>query len=260
MLSILWQSSKKITANVALAASVLISGVAFGADGSTEIVTVSTLNMRSAPNQKAAVVGALPRGTKVTVLTKSDDWVEVDGLKGQWVSVKAASDGKTGWVLNRFLAAEYTYLNGDTNMIAWSTSGLPAAHPTGCEVVLYQVDQKKQTRIAVTTETCGPFGFSQDLKYLAVDDGTYVYGQVHIYRMQDKKLLRSISYYPRQIRWKENTLEFNEVLCDDSGFLMFETLLFNNGKIKRTGKIGAEGARSADTQCGAHQAVLLKHF
>lgn len=207
------------------------------------LVTASALKMRATPSLSGDVVMTLARGEMIVVQHFSDERITVDGVLAPWAHV-TAPDGKSGWVFGGFITNNYQYLNENMTLIAWIQSQVRQSGPADFEVTLYDVAKKKLTRVPVLSEICEKFGFSQDLKYLAVDDGTYVYANLHIYRVQDKKLLYSRQYTPRVILWKGNTLEFNEVLCDKDGDLKSEPNAFNNGKFQKS----LEARRKAE--CG----------
>ncbi|UIR28523.1 SH3 domain-containing protein [Priestia flexa] len=56
-------------------------------------VNASSLNVRSAASTSASIVTNLPRNAKVTVIKENGDWSQIK-----------TSDGKTGWVANKYLA------------------------------------------------------------------------------------------------------------------------------------------------------------
>lgn len=214
------------------------------AETKTAIVTATTLKMRATPSLKGEMVATVPRATIVEVLGYTQNPETIDGVNSPWVNIKLQTDGKTGWVFGAFVATSYQILNTKKGLMSWINSSIPEKGPASCEVSLYDAGTKKQTKISVETEICDKFGFSQDLKYLAIDDGTYAYGALHVYRMRDKKLLHTFEYFPREIEWTGNTLKFNEVLCDKEGDIKSEANSFNNGKVQRS----LEAKRKAE--CG----------
>ncbi|MEE6131856.1 SH3 domain-containing protein [Priestia sp. GS2] len=74
-------------------------------------VNASSLNVRSAASTSASIVTNLPRNAKVTVIKEN----------GEWAQIKT-SDGKTGWVANRYLQVSATTPeNGGTSVSKQAT-------------------------------------------------------------------------------------------------------------------------------------------
>lgn len=197
------------------------------------LVTASVIRVRETPSLSGKVVMTLARGEKVVVKQISDERTQADGIEAPWAYV-TTPNGKAGWAFAGYITNHYQYLNENKTLVAWIHSYVRPKGPSECEVAIYDPAKKKLTRIPVESESCSKFGFSQDQKYLAVDDGTYVYGALHIYRVQDKKLLGTRQYSPREIVWKGNTLEFNELLCDKDSELITEANAFTGGKFQKS--------------------------
>ncbi|MFS3930302.1 N-acetylmuramoyl-L-alanine amidase [Priestia aryabhattai] len=74
-------------------------------------VNASSLNVRSAASTSASIITNLPRNAKVTVIKEN----------GEWAQIKT-SDGKTGWVANRYLQVSATTPeNGGTSVSKQAT-------------------------------------------------------------------------------------------------------------------------------------------
>lgn len=218
---------------ILLVISLAVAVQGLQAEEKSAIVTATALKVRATPSLKGEVVITLPRGTVVTVESYSAERIIVDGNMSTWAKIQS-SDSKSGWVFGGFIANAYQYLDQSKNLVAWINARVPEKGAAECEVSLFDAGKKKLTRIPVLSETCDKFGFSQDLKYLAVDDGTYVYANLHMYRVQDKKLLNTRQYSPREINWQGSTLRFTEVLCDKDGDLKTEDNAFVNGKFQKS--------------------------
>ncbi len=103
---------------LALLLSVGFAGVAAAQEApavpSSGEVAVVRLNLRTEPSISSPVAGRLPQGTKVEIVTVSDD--------GRWYEVNA-DDGRTGWLYAIYVST------GGTVEPATTASSLPTATP-----------------------------------------------------------------------------------------------------------------------------------
>ncbi len=243
-----------------LSLSAILVSVLF-ADGATKegVVRVSALKMRMTPSSTGTVVTILPKGTRVRILEETPEKIKIDGIESNWLKVDTME--KTGWVFGDYVATPFQFIE-KTDFLTWSVADSSGKKPyeKSRDIVLYNVQTKKEFKVSVHAET-GNYAFSDNLKFIAVDAGTDVVGGLYILNMQNGKTLHNFSYQPRTFEWQGNQLKFNHVLCSDDGFTLYEEIVFNDGKLSRTGKFGKgdfHAGREFAGDCKKHSGILKK--
>jgi uncharacterized protein YgiM (DUF1202 family) len=67
----------------------------------TYIAALSGMNMRASPDQKGEIILLVPYGKQVEVLGKTDKYLEIEGIVGEWYKIKF--NEKEGYVFSGFL-------------------------------------------------------------------------------------------------------------------------------------------------------------
>jgi hypothetical protein len=228
------------------------------ADENSGIVTYP-LKMREAPNLKGSLITVLEKGTIVKILEQTESSIKVDNIESPWY--KISINKKTGWVFGGFISKEYQIIDRKLNILSWSVN-IPT--PGGSysytrNIVLYDKTKKSSSIIEASPESTD-YLFSQNLKYVAVDEGTDVVGGIAFYDVNNGKLINSAAYSPRNFKWEGNALKYNKVICYDDGYTLYEQEIFDNGKTIKTGKYGKGRYHSGvdDGGCEKYKHILSK--
>lgn len=214
------------------------------------VVTASALKMRSTPDLNGEVILILTKATIVKILEESKEKTKVGHALDYWLRVEA--DAKTGWVFGGFVAS-YEVVHENPDLVTWLTDNTAKKRDadTARLITLYNLKTKKEYVVATSVETAN-YAFSKNLKYVAVDVGTDAIGMLFIYDVQNGKSLQKFQYSPRGFEWQGDQLKFNNILCTDDGYTIFEEITFSNGRIVKTGKYGKGayhvGVTSGDCQ------------
>lgn len=121
------------------------------------IVNASALRLRESPQLSSAVLGALPRGTRVEVLSTSDD--------GRWSQVE--SDRRIGWMASKYLVpADHPVPPQSSEEFPWmaiASSELGVKEQPGllsnARVLEYLASTELDKALAATDETPWCSGF-----------------------------------------------------------------------------------------------------
>lgn len=221
------------TIPIILAATSLFSGI--HAQEQRGVVFVDALKMRPEPSLEGKPVTVLTKGTIVKILAESPHKTTVDAIEAPWLQVEASTF--KGWVFGGYVTTEFKQANGRDDALVW-TYEKPANNQR--TITLYLIKQKKEFKIVSSMETA-EYQFSEDLKYLATDEGTDVIGTITIYDLKSGRKIEQSGHSPRNIRWQGNKIHYESVLCTDDGFLITETMAFEGGKIRKTGAYSRGG-------------------
>jgi hypothetical protein len=96
--------------------TIIIGNLLYGQNNSNEmyVITGDGLNIRQAPSTSSQRIKTLPFGTKVNVLSISENQVNIDNISSYWFQIQAGND--IGWVFGGYLAyisSQHTMLIGD---------------------------------------------------------------------------------------------------------------------------------------------------
>ncbi|MBV6492938.1 MAG: hypothetical protein LDLANPLL_00943 [Turneriella sp.] len=199
-----------------LLACFLLTTAAIHAEVEEAVVTADVLRVRESADLKAESLFTLKRGTIVRILSKSTAEMTIDGITASWFQIE--SEGKKGWTFGGFMSEYFQKLSGGN--LVWKIYPPNAPYEEGLIIVLFNTKTKKEQKVKTNMETAD-FKFSENLRYLALDQGTDVSGGIQIIDLANKAaILVNDSYMPRHLVWKGNSLSFDKILCLDDGLWM----------------------------------------
>ncbi len=75
---------------------------------SQEVFTVnaSVLRVRKLPSSNSEIVGKLNKGIKVTLISKSDTFEEINGIISEWIEVQTIDKKQKGYIFGAFLESK----------------------------------------------------------------------------------------------------------------------------------------------------------
>ncbi len=205
-------------------------------------IVTAPLKMRTTPSLDGSIVTVLEKGAIVKIIEQTKNSITVENIESPWFKINF--NNKTGWSFGGFISKDFYVIDPKLHIVTWSVT-IPKQDgdiPYTRKIVLYNKTSKSESIIEVSHESAF-FAFSQNLKYLVVDDGTDVIGTLSFYDVKSGKSIHSTSYSPRKFRWEGNIIKYNNIVCYDDGYTIFEQEIFNDGKIIRTGKYGVTRAR-----------------
>jgi hypothetical protein len=149
------------------------------------------------------------------------------------LGLQIEAEGKQGWSFGGYISTDFRRLTGGS--VGWTVENVGAPTESGLTIVLYDTRSRKQYKITTWSET-GAYELSENRRYLATDSGTDISGGIHIFDVQNGKVLVESGYMPRDLEWKGNTIIYNAILCYDDGFAITEEMQFDNGKVRKSGR------------------------
>lgn len=203
-------------------------------NGDEVVITVDQLRLRESPDIKSNVIKLLKKGELAYVIEESEKKETIKGIESKWFKVKI--DGMEGWVFGGFLKkSNRDQVKQTDSYLAWFEN--PRGDDKNKYFCIKMKDRNKIIKIKTGLETW-EYELSQNGKYVAFDSGTDVTGGINIYEIKTQKMMYSATYSPRDLNWKNNSIEIYRVTSTHHCYLLWELDIFDNGNIKRNIKNG----------------------
>lgn len=202
--------------------------------GDEVVITVDQLRLRESPDIKSNVIKLLKKGDLAYVIEESEKTERIKGIEGKWYKVKI--DLMEGWVFGGFLEKTKREQVKQTDKY---TTWFNRSEGDNENNYFYMKMKDKNEVIKIKTDAeTWEYEISQNGKYVAFDSGTDVIGGIEIYDIETKKMLYSATYSPRDLIWKNDSIEIHRVISTHHCYLLWELDVFENGKIKKNTKKG----------------------
>ncbi len=124
------------------------SGPGASASGIMYVTAKSGLNLRAKPSASAKKTGALPAGSRVTVLRRMPNAVTIGGKSGHWTKVKGI--GGTGWAFGAYLTSKKT---ATPAAAPGSPGNLSGKYESDCDPEV-TLEFKSGSKVRINTNVC----------------------------------------------------------------------------------------------------------
>ena len=146
----------------------------------TGLVTANSLNFRAAPSLDADVVGKLYQGTHVKIISKRNDWVEIQYA------------GQTGWISGEYIQLSKEENHTETNVQTLEDTTLTIVH-NGTNIRKNPNTQSTILQRANAGETFRAIHFENDWYEIQLPDGQTGYVANWVVSEQNEELTQSTS-------------------------------------------------------------------
>ena len=146
----------------------------------TGLVTANSLNFRAAPSLDADVVGKLYQGTHVKIISKRNDWVEIQYA------------GQTGWISGEYIQLSQEENHTETNVQTLEDTTLTIVH-NGTNIRKNPNTQSTILQRANAGETFRAIHFENDWYEIQLPDGQTGYVANWVVSEQNEELTQSTS-------------------------------------------------------------------
>ncbi len=215
------------------------------------VLAESGLTLREEPRQEAAKVAVVPQLAEVEVLDKSGPAEEIEGMKAFWYKV-ATREGETGWCFSGFLGISggkpHCTCPADKAFISHYedvAEGNPLRLTRG---ITYRGEAELPCYIDGANlgmdHTSMGYKISGAGRWIAVDNGTDIFGSLVIMDLQSGEVHTSITYDRSLNDWKGENLFFwttdHQPVDPPEGnlhptWVLVEEMQFKDGELLKTG-------------------------
>lgn len=203
--------------------------------GDEVVIKVDQVRLRESPDQNSKIIVLLKKGDLANIIRHSGDKLEkIKGIESRWYKIQV--NGKEGWVFGGLLEPSKRTIVKKTEIYeAWADRY--DVEEENKYFYLKMKNKKDLIKIIIDPDL-SDYEISPNGKYVAFDSGTDGVGGIQIYEIESQKLVYEASYAPREIVWKNNTIEIHRVISTHHCYLLWELDVFDNGIIKKNVKNG----------------------
>ncbi|MCB9230903.1 MAG: SH3 domain-containing protein [Bacteroidia bacterium] len=216
------------------------------------VLAKSGITVRKSPNRESEKVAGLKQHDEVNVLDMNGPHETIEGMDSPWLEIKT-KDGVEGWVFGGFIGipdhAPHCWCNAKQAFVSRyqdSGEGNPTEFDQGAT---YAGKQKLPCFIDAEAfgldHTSMGYKISASGKWMAVDNGTDLWGALAIVNLSVGEEVKSFSYDRTLNDWEGETIRFwqntGEIAERPEGsewpdWVKVEEVLFQDGKEVHTGK------------------------
>lgn len=198
------------------------------------LITGSSVRVRSEPSLEGKEVVQLALGTEVEITGESEKEMKIDAMSAKWFKIKAGD--KEGWTYGGFMVKDYQK-SPDGAIKLWYGWESNSQSPKTIHFVNSGNNHYGQITLP---EFAQGYTLSKSSKYLLLDSGTDVIRGLSVFSLADGKSLVS-AMSAGNSGWKGDTVIFQKVREMLSGCVLWDEMIFSDGKVTKSGKTGRSG-------------------